>query len=175
MRIHVDKIGPDGFDLEAPVSASWLKEALGSGSPFSCHEDGNLRVHLDRVDDVVHVRGRARLRLHAACSRCLGPVDLALDTPIEVTLFPRGQEPLPGPDGVLNADDMGVATYEGEEIDLSNVVHDEVFLELPMSPLCSETCAGLCQFCGQNLNERRCGCEQPQDARWEALRRFRPD
>src|SRR5207249_4854231 len=80
MRIHIDKIGRDGFDLDAPVPATWLNDALGDNSPYSCGSDGHLIVHLERVENVVHVQGRARLRLGAACSRCLSPVELGLDT-----------------------------------------------------------------------------------------------
>jgi uncharacterized protein len=29
-----------------------------------------------------------------------------------------------------------------------------------MSVVCREDCQGLCAQCGQNLNEKKCGCEQ---------------
>lgn len=173
MRVHVDRIGPDGLDLDEAVTAEWVNDALGPKSPFRCTADGSLAVHLERVEQVVYVRGHARLELGGTCSRCLGPVTLALDTPLEVSLFPRGEEPKPSSEGVLSEDDMGVSTYEEDEIDLSGVVHDEVFLELPMVPVCSEGCAGLCPMCGKNLNEGACGCEPQRDSRWEALRHIK--
>jgi uncharacterized protein len=84
-------------------------------------------------------------------------------------LFPRGAEPSAAKDGELADDDMGVSTYVGHEIDLSDVVHDEVFLELPMSPVCGQTCAGLCPQCGANRNQNPCDCRPPVDHRWQAL------
>jgi uncharacterized protein len=173
VRVEIDKIGPDGLDLDEPVECSWVNETLGTASPFRCVENGHIEVHLDRIEDAVHVRGRTRLALAAQCSRCLGDVSLALDAPVEVTLFPRGQEPTPGEQGELSDEDMGVSTYEGEEIDLASVIHDEVFLELPMVPVCSDECAGLCPVCGGNLNETRCTCAPNPDLRWEGLSRIK--
>ncbi len=175
MRVHLDRIGPNGFDLDEPVTSAWLDASLGAGSPFRSAGDGRLGVHLERIDNAVHVRGRIRLTLDAECSRCLGRAPLALDTPFSVALFPRGEEPPAGPDGELETDDMGVATYDNKEIDLSSIVHDEVFLELPMTPLCSAECAGLCATCGKNLNEGSCACEPIGDPRWEALRQIKID
>lgn len=175
MRVQLDKIGPDGYDLDQPVTVAWLNNMLGADSPFTGSEDGSLRVRLERLDDAVYVHGRAQLTLKAECSRCLGPVDFGIDTPVEVTLFPRGKEPQPVPDGELTEEDMGIATYENKEIDLSGIVHDEVFLELPMSPICSEACAGLCPNCGVNLNESACDCAPQVDVRWEGLARIKVD
>jgi len=174
LTVRVDSIGPRGVDIERDVSSAWVDSALGEGSPFAAGGGGHLELHLERVRSahapgVVHVRGRGRLALSATCSRCLGPVALALDTPIEVAMFPAGHEPPAAPDGELQAEDMGIATYTQDEIDLARVVHDEVFLQLPMNPLCSESCAGLCASCGASLNEGPCGCEPPAESRWSAF------
>src|SRR5689334_3763076 len=127
MKLRLDRIGDEGYDLDTSVPTSWLDGALGKESPFRAASDGRLVVHLERVEEVVHVRGRASLKLKSACSRCLGEVSLALDTPIEVALFPKGEEPTPGPEGELMSEDMGVTTYDEDEIDLGGIVHDEVF------------------------------------------------
>jgi uncharacterized protein len=173
MKLRLDRIGDEGYELDAPVAVAWLDQALGKGSPFKADGDGRLVVRLDKVEEVVHVRGRARLKLKSHCSRCLGDVSLALDAPIEVALFPRGSEPEAGPDGEVASEDMGVASYDHEEIDLGGIVHDEVFLELPMTPVCSDDCQGLCQQCGQNLNEKTCDCEPAADPRWSALQHIK--
>lgn len=169
-KVRLDRIGDEGFELDERVEQSWLTELLGKRSPFKAAASGRLRVQLLRANEVVHVRGRAELQLQAECSRCLAPVALALDAPIEVALFPRGEEPEPDEHGEVAAEDMGVDTYDAEEVDLSHVLHDEVFLGLPMNPLCSEACAGLCGTCGENLNARACRCEPDIDVRWQALK-----
>lgn len=173
VKIDVEKIGPEGLDLDEPVTRDWLDEMLGTRAEFHPAEDGRLAVHLARMDDVVHVRGHARFHLKASCSRCLAPADLHLDTPVEVTMVPREIEPQAGADGEIADDDTGVSTYENREIDLTSLVRDEVFLELPMRALCTPDCRGLCATCGKNLNEGDCGCEPQMDERWGALQRIK--
>jgi uncharacterized protein len=175
LKVRVDRIGDDGLELDEALSHRWIDEALGRDTRFHARVDGRLRLHLHKVEHVVYVRGRANLDLMGACVRCLGPIALALDVPVEVALFPRGEEPPAAPDGELDAEDMGVASYDDGIVDLAGVVHDEVFLELPMNPLCSESCAGLCLRCGTNLNEARCACAPETDPRWQGLHDLKVD
>lgn len=173
VKIDVDKIGPEGLDFDEPVTKDWLDEMLGAKAEFHPMEDGHLAVHLARMGDVVHVRGHARFHLKASCSRCLAPAELHLDSPVEVTMVPREAEPQASSDGEIQDEDAGVSTYENREIDLTSMVRDEVFLELPMRALCTPDCRGLCAACGKNLNEGDCGCEPQMDERWGALQRIK--
>ena len=56
-----------------------------------------------------------------------------------------------------------------DALDLQPIVHDACILELPLAPLCSESCLGLCPTCGVNRNRTECSCDAPTDARWAAL------
>jgi uncharacterized protein len=54
------------------------------------------------------------------------------------------------------------------------VLRDAVVLALPLSPLCSDDCAGLCARCGARLADAGPG-HQHDDVvlpEWEALRQF---
>ncbi len=56
-----------------------------------------------------------------------------------------------------------------EVIDLEPLLRDAVLLELPLAPLCAETCLGLCPQCGTNWNESPCDCRPAADPRWAPL------
>lgn len=91
------------------------------------------------------------------CSRCLGvfrmPVSLSFDEE-----FVEGE---PREETEEEAEDQRtISFFEGDEIDLTDALRDNVLLELPMKPLCSEECKGLCPKCGQNLNEGVCSCQE---------------
>jgi uncharacterized protein len=60
--------------------------------------------------------------------------------------------------GAVNVDDLELSVYQGEEVDLSPLIREQVLLALVDRPLCREDCRGLCPRCGVNLNERECGC-----------------
>jgi len=109
----------------------------------------------DRLLVTATVTGEAALQ----CSRCLGPTTLPLEVSFEEE-FIEGAPP-EEMDEELDAEvEAGrtVSYYNGDEIDLSEPLRENVLLELPMKPLCSDDCAGLCPTCGTNLNEGDCQC-----------------
>jgi uncharacterized protein len=62
-----------------------------------------------------------------------------------------------------------------ETLDLEPIVHDACILELPLAPLCSPQCRGLCPDCGVNRNRETCSCGQPTDLRWAGLAGLEPE
>lgn len=59
----------------------------------------------------------------------------------------------------------------GVEINPSALAWEEFSLALPVKPLCSTACKGLCPTCGCNRNSDACTCEHdPGDPRLAALR-----
>ena len=71
---------------------------------------------------------------------------------------------------VYKTPDDELYPYEGEKLDLTEAFFDNLFLEMPMTTVCSESCKGLCPICGANLNQGQCGCQKYKvDARLSAL------
>ncbi len=173
LQIAIDDIGPEGLDLDEVLSPTQLADALGDTRVLKPAHEGRLTVRLQKFDDTVQVEGRIRVAFETQCSRCLAPTPVAIDTPLRVTMVPVGKEPDPGSEGEMDPEAMGVAAYENQEIDLAALLRDEVFLELPMNPLCSETCAGLCSTCGKDLNQGPCDCKPQADDRWQALKHIK--
>ena len=60
----------------------------------------------------------------------------------------------------LSEIDLVSVTYRGDEIDLIPEVDEQIVMELPLKPLCSEQCRGLCSNCGTDLNVADCGCHR---------------
>jgi uncharacterized protein len=174
VKIHIDKIGDDGLDINETLSVDWFTQTLGKDPIFHAENPGFFTAHLARADEVVHVQGESSVELDATCVRCLEPLTVSLKTPLDVTLFPRGKEPAAKSDGEVAEDDLGVSSYEHQEIDLESVVREAVFLDLPMNPVCQESCKGLCATCGINLNRATCDCAvQPGITPWEALKQLK--
>ena len=51
-------------------------------------------------------------------------------------------------------------TENGPLFLLESVVEEHLLLSLPMQPLCSEDCKGLCTGCGANRNHQDCACPE---------------
>lgn len=97
----------------------------------------------------ISVHGRAVFRLKMHCARCLEPVEVPFDLELDAEL-----------DMNHPADSGDELPYvRGYSLDVDLLVMDELFVNMPISVLCSENCKGLCRGCGKNLNHGPCDCD----------------
>jgi uncharacterized protein len=96
------------------------------------------------------------------CSRCLAEAGLAIEGNLRYlfTLRREREEPEDSPRGEEDDGEIYVIPIDSfqSELDLSPYAWEVLCLSLPERALCSEDCRGLCPMCGQDLNERGCGC-----------------
>ena len=59
--------------------------------------------------------------------------------------------------------DSGLMLPEDAHINLAPLAREYMHLDIPIKPLCSPDCKGLCPVCGENLNEIDCG-HKPEDS-----------
>jgi uncharacterized protein len=148
-------------------------ETTNSGLHFA----GPIQVQmlLSRSGRIILVKSRVEARVKCTCARCLDPFALTLSSEIQVSLKPRPDPNLaPAEEMVLSREDLATDCYEGEEVDLSPLVQDQVLLTLPPKVICREDCRGLCQQCGKNLNRETCQCPREEiDPRLAPLKSFR--
>jgi uncharacterized protein len=173
MKLHLDQIRESPKDLAYVESVDELNARLHAGSGDFRVEPGmpvDLRHYRAGLDVVVE--GRLHGSVHGTCARCLDDYTFPLDLPFRVVLTPRVAA---SEGGELDEEDLGIGFYEGEEIDVTALVHEQAILALPTRALCREECLGLCSRCGANLNGGPCGCsvavEDPRLAPLRALAR----
>ncbi len=127
----------------------------------------------EKVDEMVHVRGRITADAEIACIRCLEPIAYPLDITFDDIFVDPADEPSDA-ELALETDDLDVAVAIGGTIDLAEVVREQLLLALPGQLFCKEDCKGLCPKCGSNRNLLDCKCiENEIDPRWSALKDFR--
>lgn len=107
------------------------------------------------------VQVRLRANVTTGCVRCLTDFSQPLETDFtELYAFSRN-----------SLTESGLMVPEAGIIDLAPLVRDEMLVSIPMSPLCSPVCKGLCPICGENLNETICHHEdQANDPRLDILK-----
>ena len=103
------------------------------------------------------VTGRVVTQLALECGRCLEPFQIPVDNTFELRYVPREQNTGEG-EREIGEDDLTTAYYSEHALDLEDLMREQFQLALPMKPLCSETCKGLCPECGGNRNTTTCGC-----------------
>jgi DUF177 domain-containing protein len=119
------------------------------------------------------VAGNLTAELELTCSRCLEPFTLPVVTDFDLRYVPRTENVGEG-EKEVEEDDLTTAFYENDQIDLGQLIMEQLQLALPMKPLCSEACKGLCPQCGTNLNIGTCDCSQTwEDPRLAVLKQVK--
>lgn len=117
------------------------------------------------------LEGDARARVAQQCARCLRAITSEVQTTFAEQYYARlsvdSGSPMPEPP--RDAKTIG-ADFN---IDLTPLLREEVILATPTAPLCRPDCRGLCQVCGQDLNDSPHQHESTDDERWAALRGFK--
>jgi uncharacterized protein len=136
---------------------------------------GPLRVEgmaelLANTDGEVRIRGKLDVRMKALCDRCLGEAVMSLETNLD--LFYRPMSYIARDEEVeIDEGEAEIGFYEGEGMELEDVLREQILLMLPMQKVCREDCKGICPLCGRNRNEAVCQCKvETVDDRWKALR-----
>jgi uncharacterized protein len=117
--------------------------------------------------------GRVAGEIALTCSRCVEPFTLPVATDFDLRYVP-GDENIGEGEREVQEDDLTTAFYADDQIDLGQLITEQLHLALPMKPLCSDGCKGLCPHCGTNLNTGSCSCSQSwEDPRLAALKNLK--
>ncbi len=147
------------YEQDARIFSS-LKEMIQSGEvAFQAPLRFELSVRRER--DMIRVDGRLRAVFVLGCSRCLESFQSRIEQPFTLRYArpqARNERIERRSDVELDADQIGLSFFEGEEIDLRDALQEQIILALPIKPLCREDCKGLCPHCGAELNREPCRC-----------------
>lgn len=129
-----------------------------------------LDLRLESVMEGVWVSGTADIEVEGECARCLEPVGwgetLEVAQMFEYPTTDARGAVVPNPEG---EEDETLPVIHDDLIDLTEVLRDAVVLALPLAPLCSADCPGLCPECGILLAEAPGHAHEQIDPRWAAL------
>jgi uncharacterized protein len=122
--------------------------------------------------DEIRIRAQVKVEMEADCDRCLEPAPFSIDE--EFVLLYRPMADSEAEEAELDEDESQVGFYEGDGLELNDVLRENVLLALPMQRLCSEDCKGICPECGQNRNQNACQCvAKAMDDRWAVLKQLK--
>ena len=145
-------VSPESLDLE--------------GSELRCTSVIQVDLTLTKNEPIYSIKGSLSGSVRLLCARCLTEFEIELNAPLERIVHRKNKLAL----AEGTSDEITFIAPEAITVDLSAEVREALLLALPIKPLCSEGCLGLCPSCGKNLNEGKCTCLQKHtDARWSKL------
>ncbi|GAV19183.1 hypothetical protein MMIC_P0112 [Mariprofundus micogutta] len=127
--------------------------------------DLHWQLTLEKSGGVFRMSGQWSGAMKRSCGRCNGQFDWQMTGETE-RVYQFGTDP---------GDDESEIVCEylaaPGEINLVDVLREDVWLAWKAGVICSDSCKGLCQGCGVNLNRSTCQCKQDDsDHPFAALR-----
>lgn len=156
LTIPFSEIPEHGVQFEI-IDATWFPEHLrDTAGPVTAHV-----LLIKRSENKIELSGSLKAVITLNCDRCLEEYQYIFISELQmiVELVDHARH--------WRLQDMEVGkvdldTFEATEpiVDIGEILRQQILLGMPAKQLCREDCRGLCKYCGTNLNERRCGCEE---------------
>jgi uncharacterized protein len=136
---------------------------------FEFPEQIEVNIHAIKSGDEIIIQGQILTTVEMECSRCLEVFEMDINPKVQFVIQLLDiSEPQHSDD-----EDFVILPKTTGEYDISDRVREAIILDLPLKPLCSDNCRGLCPMCGVNLNEAECECTPDKtDERWDSLKQL---
>jgi uncharacterized protein len=167
MRIELENLegGKGDFaHVYQPDDLNPVDERISLTQPATV--SGKVRL----AGNEVFVNGHVETRAQVECDRCLQLIQTPVNTDFALEYIP-GSEYESGGAAELTEAEMSVSVFDGEAIDVDEIVKEQILLAVPTRMLCREDCKGICPECGADRNKGDCNCATNDiDPRWAALK-----
>lgn len=146
---------------EIPFAFTTTAEAIGAvADDYAFVGPLTVEGHVVHTGSCWRAEGVIRCTKSYVCDRCLAPCQEEQEHPFSEEFRRTGEM----------ADDEEANRFDGDLIDITELVRDTVLAAQPLSKLCKPDCKGLCPVCGADLNQGDCGCDRfVPDPRMAAL------
>ena len=154
MFIDINEIerGEISFDHQLDLSG-----AISPGPDLLRVKSARMAGRAERCEQGMLLRARMDAKVELACGRCTEPFDVDLALRFELTLVPDAAEFAAG-ETQIGEDDASLFYAREGKADLIQIASEQIYLNLPLKPVCQKGCKGLCPHCGANRNVTECGC-----------------
>ncbi len=139
-----------GTSINYSISGEFAFESFTHQVPVTS------KVEIMRIEKGFNVRLRDFVAdILVACGKCLShfTVPVSIDG-TERQFYLKMPERIEDPLEVFPVD------TKNQKIDITDVLRQEMILHLPLIPVCSDSCKGICPSCGSQLNKKQCNCPQ---------------
>ena len=170
MFLDISKIGAEGLSLDQTFDRLDLK---GMGDEEIVARGVRVRGEGTPGRMGIHLTAQLEATVELPCSRCLDSCQKRLEKNFFLILAPDAVE-LPAGDEEVPEDHAALFYATEGKVSVADIASEQIYLQLPLKPVCKADCQGLCPECGTNRNTGTCDCgHQALDPRLAPLLQFR--
>jgi len=156
MFIDVNKIGPKGIRFDEPARPT-LSGATGEERVQVV--EARLRGEVVPGPRGAELTAQLEARVVLQCSRCLCSYDAPISAQFGlIVICEEPQPPADDSESEVDQGDIDLFSTPDGRVDLGTIAREQIYLNLPLKPLCSLECVGLCPTCGVDRNRIKCDC-----------------
>ena len=163
MKLYIADIPEEGLSLnvvEEKVTPDFIVSPVQAS------------LEIRKAGTQVCVKGCMTATVKLSCSRCLEDFSREISVPVDVVYYPvkeiQGDETYE-----IKTEELNMGFYSDDEIELPDLMSEQIMLNVPMKPLCSDECRGICSGCGADLSSEACECAEAEgDPRFGVLRKL---
>lgn len=186
-KLQLHEIKENDTELRFDQATEWVSNAILACDEQPEHEpirpwqkNRTIAVELvtRRIDTVYSIHGRVGTEIQLICSRCAKLFKIPVHTKFHALYSkdpdiagvaymgseaskPKGRNRGHAGTGHASLDtDIEISYVTDDTIDLSELIQEQVRLEVPFQPLCRSDCKGVCVQCGADQNVGRCPCKK---------------
>lgn len=117
-------------------------------------------ITFTNTGSVLLIEGGVETKVAVPCSRCLMDFEQPVEAPISEQFTLQVSHAGRGVHVTVEEDENPSAgkLFDGHLFDLTELLRQNITIEVPSQPLHDEACKGLCQICGKDLNVGACDC-----------------
>jgi uncharacterized metal-binding protein YceD (DUF177 family) len=148
MKIRLTDIPITGLPVAEILSKAALNQRLSEGDNHGIEfiDDLDVRLTVYRSAGGAETKGTVRSKYRQPCSRCAEAKERTLELATSFLLQPRPVT-LEGERLDECEDDVGISYFDGEHVDLEDLIHETIILSLSLYWHPEEDSAGKCTLC----------------------------
>ena len=156
MIVRAADLRPEGLELDLEFQLAPLSDVGGLGIEVT---RARVIAGVTPAPAGLRCAGRIDAEIRVPCARCLELFPIGVNRVFDLSYrVPSGAGSL-APEMQVPRGELDLAWLEeGGSINLETLAAEQIYLELPMKPLCAPDCLGLCRRCGANINNKGCEC-----------------
>ena len=146
MIFDIKKIAPKAAIKISGELCIAMPKDFGAGDMANCEISGILREN----GGIYNFCADILANLQTVCSCCLCDMPIRLEIQAEQAFAESDY---------AKADEDDIIIISDNEIRISDAISAAIFPNIPMRPICSPDCRGLCPKCGIDLNDSHRDCD----------------
>ena len=151
MAIKINDIPAEGLTLQLADKVDLFDKgtaSTGFSAVLNIKPAGN---------GIIHISGKVQAEPELECSRCLKHFTYKIGSEMDIDVSPLSAM-TGGHEHELAGGELETEFYQGDEIEPLDFIKEQILISIPMVPVHSPDCKGLCPVCGTDRNLAECKC-----------------